>query len=286
VRQHTDKRRRRADDLRCRVHLSRPGSEALVLYRLERLFGCPIVASDGEIGLIKDVYFDDPRWTARHLVLDTGDWLNGRRVLIPAIAVHCIERERDVVNVVHVRLDKQQVKASPPIDTDKPVSRQRESGLLNCYGYPYYWSGPLLWGATAYTADPLGLMPPVSHAPGGHGEAPTDPHLRSAKEVTGYHLQMTHDPMGHIEGFLLDTANWAIRYLVVDTRNWLPGKHLVIPPQWIKSVDWIERVVNVGVTRDIVEAAPEYHSDLGFSPAYAAELYRHYRRPAAGRPAR
>jgi hypothetical protein len=139
----------------------------LVLYRLERLFGCPIVASDGD------------------------------------------------------------------------------------YGYPHYWSGPLLW-----------------------------------KEVTGYHLQMTHDPMGHIAGFLLDTANWAIRYVVVDTRNWLPGKHLVIPPQWIKSVDWIERVVNAGVTRDIVEAAPEYHPDLGFSPAYAAELYRHYRRPAAGRPAR
>jgi uncharacterized protein YrrD len=250
-----------------------------MLYRLDQLLGWPIAASDGEIGRIKDVYFDDHRWTVRYLVVDTGDWLSGRKVLIPAVAVQSIDREK---SVVHVGLDKQQVKASPPIDTDKPVSRQHESEFLDYYGYSYWWSAPLLWGATAYTADPLGLVPPVGNAPGEHGEAPTDPHLRSAKEVTGYHLHTTHDPLGHIEDFLLDAASWAIRYLVVDTRNWLPGRHVVIPPQWIKSVDWTERVVNVAVTRDSVEAAPEYHPALDFSPAYAAELYRHYHRPAAG----
>lgn len=73
---------------------------------------------------------------------------------------------------------------------------------------------------------------------------------------------------------------------LVDTGNGLPGRHVVIPPQWIKSVDWTERVVNVGVMRDVVEAAPEYHSDPDFSPAYAAALCRHYHRPAGGRPAR
>jgi len=253
-----------------------------MLYRLERLIGCPVVASDGEIGLINDVYFDDRRWTVRYLAIDPRDRVDGRRTLIPAVAVQGIDRER---LVIHVRLDKQQVEASPPINTDKPVLRGHERELLNYYGYPYYWSGPLLWGAVAYTADPLGLMPPVSDAPGKHGEAHNDPRLRSSREVTGYHLQTTHDPMGHVEDFLLDTANWAIRYLVIDTRNWLPGRHIVIPPQWIKSVDWTERVVNVGVTRDIVEAAPEYHPDLDFSPAYATKLYRHYQRRAGGRPA-
>jgi uncharacterized protein YrrD len=261
---------------------SAPGlAETTMLFRLEEWLGWPIAASDGEIGRIKDAYFDDARWTVRYLVVDTGDWLSARKVLIPAIAVQSIDRE---TGVVHVRLDKQQVRASPPIDSDKPVSRQRESELLDYYGYPYYWSGPLLWGATSYTADPLGLMPPVSNAPGKDGKAPMDPHLRSAQEVTGYHLQTTHDPMGHIEDFLLDTASWAIRYLVVDTHNWLPGRHVVIPPQWINGVDWTERVVNVGVSRDVVEAAPEYHSDLDFSRAYAAALYRHYQRPSGGRP--
>jgi len=207
-------------------------------YRLDQWLGWPIAASDGEIGRIKDVYFDDHRWTVRYWVVDTGDWLGGRRVLIPAITVQSIDRDE---HVVHVRLNKQQVEA-------------------------------------------LGLMPPVSNAPGKHGEAPIDPHLRSAKEVTGYHLHATHDPVGHIEDLLLDSASWAIRYLVVDTRNWLPGRHVVIPPQWIKSVDWTERVVNVEVARDVVEAAPEYHPDLEFSPAYAADLYRHYQRPTGGRP--
>jgi sporulation protein YlmC with PRC-barrel domain len=254
-----------------------------MLYRLDQWLGWPIVASDGDIGRLKDVYFDDHRWTVRYLVVETGEWLSGRKVLIPAVAVQSIDRER---RVALVQPDRQQVKASPPIDADQPVSRQHETELLDHYGYPYYWRGPLLWGATAYTADPLGLVPPVSNAPGKQGEAPIDPHLRSANEVTGYHLQTTHDPLGHIEDFLLDTANWAIRYLVVDTCNWLPGRHVVIPPQWIKGVDWTERVVNVGVTRDVVETAPEYHSDLDFSRAYAANLYRHYQRPAGGRPAK
>jgi uncharacterized protein YrrD len=250
-----------------------------MLYRLERLLGSPIAASDAEIGRIRDAYFDAHHWTVRYLVVDTGESLSGRQVLIPAIAVQSIDRER---GVVHAQLDRQQVEASPSIDTDKPVSRQREREFLDYYGYPYYWTGPLLWGARSYTADPLGLMPAVSHAPGKQGEAPIDPHLRSAKELTGYHLQTTHDPLGHVEDLLLDTANWAIRYLVVDTRNWLPGRHIVIPPQWIKGVDWTERVVNVGVTRDVVEAAPEYHPDLDFSRAYAADLYRHYHRSAGG----
>jgi hypothetical protein len=247
-----------------------------MLYRLQKLLGSPITASDGEIGRIEDVYFDDCRWAARYLVVDTGAWLTGRKVLISAISVGSIDWER---NLVHVGLNRQQVEASPPIDTDKRAFRQLEGDFLDYYGYPYYWTGPSLWGMASHPISPVVRIPQATNPLGKHGEASTDAHLRSVRHVTGYHLQATDDSMGQVEDFLLDNTSWAIRYLVVDTRNWLPGRRVVIPPQWIKSVDWVERVVNVDVTRDNVQAAPEYHSGQDFSRTHETNLYRHYQRP-------
>jgi hypothetical protein len=97
--------------------------------------------------------------------------------------------------------------------------------------------------------------------------------------VAGYQLLTSNDSIGQVEDFILDKATWAIRYLVIDTRNWLPGRHVVIPPQWIGGVDWMERVINVGVSRGTARAAPEYHSALEFSRLHETNLYSHYQRP-------
>ena len=134
-------------------------------------------------------------------------------------------------------------------------------------------------GRSFRSAPPLSAVPPVVNSPGESGEAPIDPRLRSAKEVTGYHIRASDASVGHVQDFLLDEVSWAIRYLVVDMRNWLPGKHIVIPPQWINGVDWRERVVNVDVTRDTVQAAPEYHASQDFSRRHETHLYNHYQRP-------
>jgi uncharacterized protein YrrD len=216
-----------------------------MLFRFGSLTGLPIEATDGEVGRIKDAFFDDHLWAMRYLVVDAGSWLRGRKALIAPIALKRIDWQR---NSVQVGLTKQQVKESPDIDTDKPVSRQQEADFLDHYGYPYYWTGP------------------------------ADPHLRSTKDVTGYGLQTSNDSMVDVEDFLFDTVTWAIRYLVVDIRNWLPGKHVVIPQQWITSVAWNDRVVNVDVTRRILQAAPDYESSIEFSSTHETDLYRHYHR--------
>src|ERR1700730_4195433 len=117
------------------------------LYRMEKLIGLSIHASDGELGKVQDVYFDDYRWTARYLVVDAGTWLEERRVLISPISVENIDWDR---RSIPVRLTRQQVSASPHIDTDKPISRQHEMDLLDYYGYPNYWGGPFMWGTTSY----------------------------------------------------------------------------------------------------------------------------------------
>jgi len=246
-----------------------------MVYRLRQLIGLHINASDGAIGKVKDVYFDDHSWTIRYLVLATETFLSDRQVLISPVSVTSIDWDN---KVVQVKLTVQQVKDSPSIDTDKPVSRQHEADYFDHYGYPYYWTDPAIWIKATYPMTP-GKSDAVAHnATGPRGEAPLDSRLQSAAEVTGYRLLTSAESIGHVEDFLLDSVTWAIRYLIVDTRNWLPGKHVVIPPGWIKQVDWDDDAVHVAVSPDSVKGAPEFDSGTEFSRAYESSLYKHYQR--------
>lgn len=249
-----------------------------MLYRMEKLIGLTIRASDGELGRITDVYFDDDRWTARYLLVDTGGFLEQRRVLISPICVEHIDWD---IKSVPVRLTRQQVKASPHIDTDKPVSRQQEVDLLAYYGHPSYWGGPFMWGTTSYPY-PMGriMAVPANGIPVEHTGAPVYSHLRSAREVRSYHIQTTNASIGHVDDFLIDDETWAMRYIVVDTRDWCPDKHVVISPQWITRVNWAERLMTVDVTRDTVQRAPEYDAAIDYSRLHEASLHHHYQRPA------
>ena len=255
-----------------------------MIYKLEQLIGFHIQASDGEIGKIKDVYFDDHSWAVRYLVVEAGVGFTDRKVLISPISVSGIDWDN---RTLRVSLSRQQVRTSPSIDTDKPVSRQHEVDFFDHYGYSYYWSGPALWGGTSNPASPAGPPPPIRNVAGVHGEAPVDPRLRSAREVIGYRLETNTDSVGHVEDFLVDPESWAIRYLVVDTRTWLSIKHVVIPPQWIRDVDWSQGIVTVDVSVDAVKASPEFDSSVEFSRSHETNLYQHYERqevPMAPRP--
>jgi len=246
-----------------------------------------IRASDGEIGEIKDAYFDDENWAIRYLVVDTGRWLPGRKVLISPMAVHALEWDAGRVGV---GLTRQQVRDSPDIDTDKPVSRRHEETYLAYYGYPLYWGGANLWGAAAYPVVP----PPVSPEMRGWGaramagESPAasrecaaseDSHLRSTRDVSGYRIECLDGSVGHLEDFLFGDASWKVRYVVVDTKNWWPGTHVVIAPEWIDEVSWAERAAHVHVTRAAIKASPPYDPGKPMAEDYEADLRRHYGRP-------
>ena len=247
-----------------------------MLYRMDKLIGMSITASDGEVGTVNDVYFDDNLWVVRYLVIQTGSWFEDKKVLISPFSVTGIDWDLRVICVDQTRWG---VRSSPPFDSNKPVSRQHEIEFLANHGYPHYWSGPLLWGESLYPVTSGGLVPHVNEALPGYTEAPADRHLRSAQEVTGYHLQASGDAVGHLQDFLVESETWAIRYIVVDTRNWWPGKYVAIPSQWIKSVEWDEKLVHVDVTPDEVQHAPEYDPVLELSRAQEISLYQHYQRP-------
>ncbi|MFB3818292.1 MAG: PRC-barrel domain-containing protein [Candidatus Methylomirabilales bacterium] len=255
-----------------------------MLRRLSMLEGFTIAATDGDIGRVADAYFDDQSWTVRHLVVDTGGWLSGRQVLISPLSLTAVDWEHDRL---HAHLTRAQVEGSPSIDTDKPISRQHEMDYYGYYGMPYYWTGPYRWGAWATPLD-YGTAPGVAANPEAAeirqavvtGERePGDAHLRSARTVRGYAIRATDGDVGHVEDFLLDDRDWALRYLVVDTRNWLPGKHVLVSPEWIDRISWPESAVHVNMLRETIRSSPEFDPATPPERAYEASLYDYYGRP-------
>ena len=254
-----------------------------MLYNLSTLEDFSLGALDGEIGSVEDFYFDDQAWTIRYLVAGTGNWLSGRTVLISPAALRKVNFDD---NRIEVKLTQEQIRNSPDIDTHKPISRQHESALHDYYGFPYYWGGPYLWGPVAY---PGAIVPPPEAVEQNSQERELraveekhrleDQHLRSTREVTGYTIEASDGDIGHVEDFLIEDGNWTIRYAVVDTRNWWPGKHVLVPPRWIIGVDWSASKARIDVPREQIKQAPEYANDMSITRDYEESVYRHYQRP-------
>ncbi|MEC5386400.1 PRC-barrel domain-containing protein [Uliginosibacterium sp. H3] len=248
-----------------------------MLHRLKKLHGMTLGATDGDIGKVKDVYFDDVSWGVRYLVVDTGGWLSNRKVLISPRAIHSVDWDEETI---YVALSQQQVKDSPDIDTDQPVSRQQEAEFYAYYGYPTYWGGGFLWGPYPILADDMAGSSVVAAelALRDKHRFEGDHHLRSADEVTGYHVRAGDEQVGHLEEFLLDDEAWAIRYAVVDTAKWWVGRKVVVRPQWITKVEWADHTASLGLDKAAIEASPEYDPDLTLSRDYEMRLHEHYRR--------
>ena len=249
-------------------------------------------ARDGGIGAVEDLYFDDQSWQVRYFVVDTGSWLMDRKVLVAPAAI--VSRSDDT-RTFHTDLTQEQIRNSPKIDTDRPVSRQQESKLLQYYGWPLYWGGGS-FGAGAYPV-PLGsgllaraaTSPPAEPADRKEpSEQPVeeepqgDPHLRSSREVRGYGIEASDGSIGHVDDLLVDDVSWTIRYLVVDTRNWWPGKKVIIAPSWINRVSWSEQMVHVDLPRARIKESPEYVPSDELTRDYAKRLHEHYGRPPDG----
>ncbi len=250
-----------------------------MLRRAKALGGYKLRARDGDIGKVNEFYFDDASWAVRYLVADTGNWLSGRLVLI---SPHALDSANDDGKIIPVDLTKKQIEDSPSLDTDRPVSRRYESSYFRYYGWPMYWYGPYMWGPTGYPARDRGTSPePARH------EDTDDPHLRSTRDVSGHHLHAQDGEIGHVEDFVIDDETWAIRYLVIDTRNWWPGKKILVSPHWIDRVSWSDAQVVINLPRETIKQAPAYTEGALISRAYEAALHRHYHREGywAGAPA-
>jgi len=239
-----------------------------------------IGATDGEIGHVVDFFFDDQSWVIRYLVVETGSWLMSRKVLVSPFAL----QEADWMHKrLPVRITREQVKHSPDVDTQKPVSRQHEMAYADYYGYPYYWGGSGLWGDGLYAPLLVSRKDMGSVLPEATTVTPlqpgNDPHLRSCQSVIGYHIHATDGDIGHLQELLVDEKTWSIRYMVVDTSDYWVGHEVLISPDWVKRIDWIESKVTLDLLQQTVKDSPRFESSTALNRVQEAAIHQHYKRP-------
>jgi len=244
-------------------------------HNVKSLSGFTIGATDGEIGKVKDFYFDDQTWIIRYLVVKTGGWLSGRKVLLSPLVLQRPDWENKVFSV---NLNKQQVQDSPDIDTGKTVSRQHEIELYNHYAWPYYGAtGTGFYGGMGMSGMVDSRIPFEDAIAEQHLENyDGDPYLRSTEEIRGYHIHARDGEIGEVEDFILNTDTWRIDYLIVDTGNWFPGKKVILSPEWIKQVKWEDTAVYVDLPVDAVKHSPEYNAEVPLQTAYREKLHHYY----------
>lgn len=246
------------------------------------IHGYAVAASDGLLGTVSDFLFDDASWLVRWLVVDTGKWLSGRKVLLPVTVLGHLDLQKRQFSV---RLTMHQIEDSPDIDAERPVSRQMETSIYNYYGWSPYWGAGYYVGGFGFMGG--GMAPaPSSHARRHAKEIAAiqrsrqrsrdDPHLRSIDAVTGYHIHASDGEIGHIEDFLVEDADWSIHYLVVDTKNWWPGKRVLVSSRSVGDVDWTGRLVTLDVDRQRIKDSPAYDPSMTIDRAYDEKFLTYY----------
>lgn len=246
-----------------------------MIISLKDMLGLKIAAKDGEIGKAKDFYFDDVGWNIRYLVIETGNFLLGKKVLISHYSFKQPDRQSEHIPI-DLTMDK--IRNSPDIGEKMPISRQKEQELAMYYQWPLYWMN-------------MNAVPPEESVllrnmwseemieEKNKNKSVLEAHLRSFSEVKSYNINARDTNIGHVDDLLVDDKTWKIRYLVIDTRKWLPGgKNVLISPAWIEKVNWSENNVYVDQEADVIENSPEYNPEKPVDPDFEVNLFKHYGR--------
>ena len=231
-----------------------------------------LAAKDGAVGEVYDFYIEDSTWTIRYLVANTGSWLIRKKVLLSPLS---IVKDVDLHNLsFKLDLTKAQIEEAPPADLIKTISEQYERRFFKHYKMKPYWEGANLWGDSDLLKDIQGVTVDLHE-----GKKKRKSTLRSAKEITGYHIQAEDGEIGHIDDFIYEEETWKIRYVIVDTRNWLPDNLVTISPDWITSVDWLNKKVIVDVNKNAIKDAPQFDSSKPINRSYETKVYDYFGRP-------
>jgi hypothetical protein len=223
-----------------------------MLQNIKELCGNKLAGSDGDVGHVKDFYFDDKTWVIRYLVADTGSWLSGRLVLL---SPHAFGELNPYNRTLHINLRKKQIEDSPSIEMHKPVSRQYEIEYYQYYGWPAYWNGGAMWGMGGYPV----MLPPSQDEMAAHlCHHRDDKHLRSTLAVTGYHIHAVDGVIGHVTGFLVEPGSWAIGKMVVEAGHWYYGREILISPDRIDRISYEDSSVFVNLTKADIQGTAEF----------------------------
>jgi PRC-barrel domain len=236
-----------------------------------KLVRCLLHAVDGEIGTVEALYIDDVSWMVRYLLVDTGDWLADRRVLISPVAVGEVREDE---KTIFIELTRRQIENSPPFDTDRPVSRRYEVEYYQYYDWPVYWEDDRVSGV-ALSSVSLETEPLAGR------EAHTrrrEMHLQRTTRVNGCVIVAHDGAFGQVRDLIVDTRYWVIRYLEIETHRGRPGSHALVSPDWIERMSWRDHLMSIGLASTAIDSAPGFDPSSGISRDYEARLFKHYGR--------
>ncbi len=249
-----------------------------MLHTLSSLAGFTIQAADGNVGTVKDFYFDDRHWTIRHLVIEIGSLLESHKVLLSPVHIKHLNYEN---KMIVVDLSVSDIKGSSHIDTNRSVAQQYEIDYLSYYGYAFYWGTNSLWDSSGepkaltvmeespQAAETFAAIDTVRRM---HG----DRHLRSCNEIVNYHIQASDGEIGHLHGMLIDEDTWAIRYFIASTSNWWLGNKVLIGPQEVKDISWGNAKIYVDMTQAQVKGSPLFDGAVSLSFPKEMGAYLHH----------
>lgn len=223
-----------------------------MIHTAKQLYGKKLGARDGDLGHVKDIYFDDLHWGVRYVVADTGSWLSGRQVLLSPRAFGQLEEDG---KALLINLTREQIENSPSIETHRPVSRQYEAEYYHYYGWPVYWVGDGFGGLGGFS----GAIPvPAKDGDRHHGHNQRDDvHLRSTRAVTGYHIQTAGGLVGRVQDFAIDDQTWSISDVIVETGHWFAGREIFISPESVERISYEQSTVFVNLAKEDIQRTAE-----------------------------
>lgn len=243
-----------------------------MLHVIKELENLEIRNEKESLGYLSDFYIDDLSWTTRYVVVDTGKWLTGKKVLV---SPHSIKKPDFLENVIYTNLSKEQIEKSPHVSEKEPVSRQNEIDLQKYYGWPAYWT------ITPSMQEVIEENKKSTKARKGENDTERDSHLRSIREIRKYYIEGINGEIGIVDGFVIDDDKWLIKYLVLDTRKWLHwlpgGKKILITPEWIRKIEWNKSKMFVDLDKETIEKSPEFKSAEEIDEKYENKLFACYK---------
>ncbi|WP_054635235.1 PRC-barrel domain-containing protein [Thalassobacillus sp. C254] len=254
-----------------------------MLFPAKDLVRFSIEATDGDIGKVDDLFFEEDNWTVRYMVVNTNPWLPGGKVLISPISIESVDLSE---GVVRVDLTKDQIKDAPDIDSSEAISRQKEEEYHQYYGFSYYWPFAGYWGHHAYARDlaSLGsddLANKVKEQDTEENEQ-EGPKLRSAKELTGdwtgYNIVAYEEAAGNVSNLLIEDKTWKVRYMVVSSSKMFSSKEVLLSTDWVNEVDWVNGDIHMNVNKEEIEQAPDYETGNPVERSFEEDLYSHFKK--------
>ena len=239
-----------------------------MLRSLKELLSYELLAKDGLMGKVDNFLLSDEDWRVHYLVVDTGPWILGRKVLI---SVAALGQPVWASETFPVNLTRDQVKNSPDVDTAKPISRKYEERLHQHYNWPTYWDMD-----TAIPGRPTRI--PL-HVFVGH-ENKNETYLRSVKELLGYGMNAMDGEVGKVLDFIVEDDDWQIQHMVVDASKLTDSdKQVLVAMDWVEKIDVAKKEIFIDLSQNAIEHGPEFDPNRPINRQYEEVIYDYYGRP-------